>query len=205
MLIRQRILEAIEEYRNSDRWHDPIEGVFHASEAGEKCLRRLYFKRTVSIPFQRMEKHLLLLETGNIYHRYIQSLFPEAEIEKEIEIKGRDWRIVGRVDIFHNGTIYELKATSRLPPEPYELHKCQVEVYMRGLRKKNAVLVYIQKQKLDMLEFEIDRDDIRWQEIKTRFKKVTRALREKITPEAEFSPNCRWCLFYNHCRKMRYF
>jgi len=206
-MIRERILQAIAEYRASQNWHDPTRFPFdiHASEVGDKCLRKLYFKRTVELAFQEQEKNLLLFETGNIFHRYIQGLFPDAQIEKEVRIRFKDFNIVGRVDIVFNGQIYELKAVSRMPTSPYEPHKCQVEVYMRGLRRERAIICYIQKSTFETLEFEVERDDIRWQEIVLRVRKLVQALKEKRVPEATYSWNCRWCPYYSICQKMRYF
>jgi len=206
-MIREKILQAIREYRESEQWHEPLRFPFdiHASETGEKCLRKLYFKRTVELAFQEQEKTLLLFETGNVFHRYIQSLFPDNQIEKEVKIRFKDFRIIGRADIVLNGTIYELKAVSRMPTSPYEPHKCQVEVYMRGLHKERAIICYIQKSTFETLEFEVERDDIRWQEIVLRVRKLVQALKEKRVPEGTYSPSCRWCPYYNICRKMRYF
>ena len=74
-MIRETILRAIGEYRQSQDWHDPLKFPFdiHASETGEKCLRKLFFKRTVELPLREQERTLLLYEAGKVFHKYIQS------------------------------------------------------------------------------------------------------------------------------------
>ena len=206
-MIREKILQSIYDYRKSQKWHRTSEFPYdiHASETRD-CLRKLYFKRTVKLPPTRtLDRTLLLYETGNVYHRAVQALFPEAEIEKEITIKLKGFRIIGRADLVHNGTIYELKAVSTLPSLPFERTEYQVECYMRGLRKQSAVVVYIKKSTFESVEFEVKRDDLRWVDIKTRARKLVRAYDEKNIPQGEFTSQCRWCPYYSQCRKLKYY
>jgi len=206
-MIRERILQSIYEYKKSKQWHSPYDNPFdiHASEIHD-CLRELYFKRTIKLaPNRTLERSLLLYETGNIYHRAIQALFPQVDIEKDVEINFGEFRLIGRPDIVYNGVIYELKAYSYLPAQPYEQTEYQVEVYMRGLKKQSAVIVYIKKSTLEIIEFEVQRNDLRWQDIKTRAKKLVEAYKDKNVPVGEFSPSCRYCVFYSHCKKLKYY
>ncbi|MHA1329789.1 MAG: PD-(D/E)XK nuclease family protein [Candidatus Hodarchaeales archaeon] len=207
-MIREVVLQHIaQREKDPNQWHSPHDHPFdfHASEVGESCLRKLYFKRTILLPFRRREKSLLLFETGNVFHWFLQSLFPENETERPVRLKFKEFNIIGRADLVHNGEIYEFKAVSSLPSLPYEIHECQVEVYMRGLRKKTATIVYVKKTTFDTLEFQVQRDDLRWKEICLKVRKVVEALKNKVAPEPNFSPSCRWCPYYSICRKLRYF
>ncbi|MEM4270910.1 MAG: Dna2/Cas4 domain-containing protein [Candidatus Pacearchaeota archaeon] len=206
-MIRERVLNSIYEERKSNSWHNPCEYPFdfHASEVGD-CQRKLYFKRTIPFkPTRVIEASLLLFETGNFFHREIQRLFKDEEKEKEIKMSFKNFNIIGKADIVCGGVIYELKAVSTLPSLPYPHNEKQVECYMRGLKKETAFLVYVKKSTLETLEFEIKKNDIRWKEILNRCESVAIAVKEKNIPLGEFTPNCRYCSFYEQCRKLKYY
>jgi CRISPR/Cas system-associated exonuclease Cas4 (RecB family) len=78
---------------------------------------------------------------------------PDLAIEprEEFEAGGIAW--VGYADAIANGTIYEFKATKRLPTAPLDAHALQASVYAAMFGAEKAKIVYVTEK--EAREFEV--------------------------------------------------
>ena len=78
---------------------------------------------------------------------------PDLALEPRemLEAGGVEW--VGYADAIANGTIYEFKATKRLPTAPLDAHALQASVYAAMFGAEKAKLVYVSEK--EAREFEV--------------------------------------------------
>jgi hypothetical protein len=78
---------------------------------------------------------------------------PDLAIEprEELEAGGIVW--VGYADAIANGTIYEFKATKRLPTEPSDAHALQASVYAAMFGAQKAKIIYVSEK--ESREFDV--------------------------------------------------
>ena len=142
MKLEDKILE-LRQKEKSD-WHSAKTGVYHASQVNDLITSIVTPNNFYKTP-NFSKTTLLTFEIGRMYHDYIQNLFPEAEKEKKIEVKVKDFKIVGRVDLILNNVPIELKTCSTLPKKHYLAHETQLQCYLEGLNKDFGFITYIEK------------------------------------------------------------
>jgi CRISPR/Cas system-associated exonuclease Cas4 (RecB family) len=78
---------------------------------------------------------------------------PDLAVEprKTLEAGGMEW--VGYADAIANGTIYEFKATKRLPTAPTDAHALQASVYAAMFGAEKAKIIYVSEK--EAREFEV--------------------------------------------------
>ena len=142
MKIEERILELKKKENNS--WHEPQVGVYHASQIYDIVRGNLKPKNFFKKQFFD-DQTLLIFEIGNMYHSYIQSLFPKEASEKSLKIEYGDFKIIGRVDLILNEKPCELKTCSVIPKSYYPSHEYQLQCYLEALNQDYGYLTYIEK------------------------------------------------------------
>jgi CRISPR/Cas system-associated exonuclease Cas4 (RecB family) len=78
---------------------------------------------------------------------------PDLAVEprQALEAGGIEW--VGYADAIANGTIYEFKATKRLPTEPSDAHALQASIYAALFGAEKAKIVYVSEK--EAREFDV--------------------------------------------------
>lgn len=135
----------VERKKIKSEWHMPEIGVYHASGVFDICSGKMkvedFFKEE-----EFSDTTLAIFAIGDMYHDFIQKLFPDYKKEYIIKLSGDGYKIVGRADMISpEGKIIELKTCSKLPEQPYLAHRYQVQCYMEALGKDEATIVYIEK------------------------------------------------------------
>jgi CRISPR/Cas system-associated exonuclease Cas4 (RecB family) len=74
-----------------------------------------------------------------------------VEPRETLEAGGIEW--IGYADAVANGTVYEFKATKRLPSAPMDAHALQASVYAAMFGAEKAKIVYISEK--EAREFEV--------------------------------------------------
>jgi hypothetical protein len=182
MNLEEKILKLRKD--NDSDWHKPRVGNYHASGIYDICEGKMTPDRFLEKP-EFDDRLLIIFEIGHMYHGYVQSLFPEAEKEKQIKIERDDWKIVGRADMVLDGKLIELKTCSRLPDEPYFSHQFQVQCYMEALNLDKAYVTYIEKNPKGFYtrDFVVERDSKVMEYITEKvgeFHKELKKINEKI-------------------------
>jgi CRISPR/Cas system-associated exonuclease Cas4 (RecB family) len=78
---------------------------------------------------------------------------PDLAIEprERLEVRGIEW--IGYADAVANRTIYEFKATKRLPTEPSDAHALHASIYAAMFGAEKAKIVYVSEK--EAREFEV--------------------------------------------------
>lgn len=179
MDIEQKI---IEHHRNDQSsWHKPRAGVYHASQiykiAEGKITPEQFFAEQ-DFP----DITITTMELGKMYHSYVQSMFPEADQEKQIDIKVGDFKIVGRIDLVLEVPI-ELKTCSKIPASPYPEHIYQLQCYLEALNADHGYITYIQKdpRRFPSKNFKVVRDMLQFQDITQKVATFHEKIKEYVS------------------------
>jgi CRISPR/Cas system-associated exonuclease Cas4 (RecB family) len=109
--------------------------------------------------FLRGEKYTFEYPQNATRFGYMQELLttlrsaPDLAVEQRqaLEAGGIEW--VGYADAIANGTIYEFKATKRLPTEPSDAHALQASIYAALFGAEKAKIVYVSEK--EAREFDV--------------------------------------------------
>lgn len=124
-------------------WHKPKIGEYHASMVYDIVKGYLkpkdFLKKKIE---DRISFHYM--DTGSLWHGQIGKIYESKDYtEREIRIGVEDFEIIGRIDLFIDNKICELKTCENFPKNVYQSHKYQVICYMKALDKKKAFVTYI--------------------------------------------------------------
>jgi len=159
-------------------WHKPNKNEIHASMIYDVVMGKI----TPKDFFERQKPDrigLHYMNTGSLWHSRIQEIYHQENQEKEIRIPiTDDLEIVGKIDLFINNRIAELKTCEKFPIKPYQAHVYQVHCYMEALKKKTAWITYIKVRGSRPLfpeenttkDFLINFDEMLWRKIVSRTK-----------------------------------
>lgn len=206
----------IETYNHSQ----PVGEFFHPSALGA-CLRMLWYQEMKAPRNNKTTGHNLLrshvtLEQGTYIHVFFQNLCERAGylIQREFLTHSVPHKIIGHADgvLLINGEKYllEIKSSNtrrfaQLVKGPYDEHKRQIMAYMKVLKLKKALIVYIDKDKSDTKEFCINYDEDFFQRFcAPRIKQHFRNIRNPRKPPAREGTNpnklpCSYCDFNRVC------
>ena len=193
-------------------------GRYYPSEIGT-CLRKTWYSYTK--PKATDTKMLRIFEAGNKLHEFIEEVLeseknPEVELlEKELPLRleYKDFLISGRIDnlilvrIENKEFLVEVKSCKYLPKEFRKEHESQLQFYMHALGIHDGILLYVQKDNLETVAFEIQYDKEKAQQILKRFEALNKALKENEIPEAEARHDeekiwlCERCQWKEECWK----
>jgi CRISPR/Cas system-associated exonuclease Cas4 (RecB family) len=109
--------------------------------------------------FLREEEYSFEYPQNEVRFGYIRERLAElraapdlaVEPRKELEAGGMEW--VGYADAIANGTVYEFKATKRLPTAPPDAHALQASVYAAMFGAEKAKIVYVSEK--EAREFDV--------------------------------------------------
>ena len=157
--------------------------VVHAS----LCPRYAWFERHA--PTTHLNEHIL---RGVAVHEFVAALFSQIDgAEKSVSAEINGVRVRGRVDVAHNGVIYEVKTVSRLPDAPYGHHVLQAQLYS-FITGSPCRLVYIDGE-FKIQEFEVPPPDPK--EVESAVAHAAAVLRTPDPPEGRESWLCKYCTY----------
>jgi len=198
-------------------------GRYYPSEIAG-CIRKTWF--SYKIPKQTDTKLIKIFEAGNMLHEFITEVLKseknkEVELLKSelpIEIKTKDFIISGRIDnlvlvkLCNNKecrqVLVEVKSTKILPKDYRKEHEIQLQLYMRGLRVNEGIILYIQKDNLETKAFNINYNKKISDYAIERFRELHKSLIENKIPNAEAKQDdskawmCNFCAWKEECENI---
>lgn len=193
-------------------------GRYYPSEIGS-CLRKVWYSykdpQPVDTPLIR------IFQAGNMLHTFIEEVIkskknPEITLlqsEMPIKFEHDDFLISGRIDnlvlvkIENKKVLVEVKSCKYLPKEFKKEHEMQLQLYLGAVGVKNGLLLYVQKDNLQTVSFEIKHNSEKTQKILERFSLLHFSLIQNRIPTAEARHNpeqawmCDYCGWKEKCWK----
>jgi CRISPR-associated exonuclease Cas4 len=180
-------------------------GRYYPSEIGN-CLRKVWY--SYNSPKKTDTALLRIFEAGNILHEFVADVIkseknPEIELlqtEMPIQLKLDNFLISGRIDnlilvkIENKKVLVEVKSCKFLPKELRKEHKSQLQLYMEATGVHDGIVLYVQKDNLQTIWFEVRYNQEEIKKILERFNKLHDSLTESKMPEAEAknNPDMQW-------------
>lgn len=191
-------------------------GVYFPSELSF-CLRRNYYLYTQTKPLD--DDTARVFEVGNIFHEFMDKVVKDgtfdSKAEKSLVVVDTIEELVisGRLDnlvVVKQGDqpiVLEFKSTRSLNyvNEAKHEHILQIQPYLKTVRAKTGLIVYIEKDSLKVKQFKIEYDPKLFLELMNRARRLHRSLMDKRMPEAEAKKNpvmswmCNYCAFKEEC------
>src|SRR3990167_10863731 len=129
MNLREKRLDEIK--KRDAAWHKPVVGRYSASiiyDIVKGKFKPEDFFKTKDFTDQAR----IIMDIGNMYHHWIQLMYPPEAKEIKLEIDCGEFNISGRVDLRVASIPIEIKTCSVLPTRPKIEHKYQMMCYLRG-------------------------------------------------------------------------
>lgn len=198
-------------------------GRYYPSEIAG-CMRKTYFSYKNPKPIDT--KLNRIFEAGNMLHEFVTEVIRSEKNNKEIqlikselpvEIKEKEFIISGRIDnlvlvkICENNeckqVLVEVKSAKFLPKEHRKEHETQLQLYMKALGVKEGIILYIQKDNLQVKSFDIKFSKKEADRIIERFQELHKSLVSGKIPEAEAKLDeekswmCEYCQYKGECER----
>ena len=171
-------------------------GRYYPSEIGG-CIRKVWY--SYKNPKPTDTDLIRIFQAGNMLHEFVEEVIkseknPHIKLlgaEVPIKIKTPDFLISGRIDnlilakIDNKVVLVEVKSCKYLPKELRKEHEMQLQLYMHGSGVEDGLLLYIQKDNLQTISFEIKYSKEKAEKIIDRFYTLHLSLLENNIPEAE--------------------
>jgi hypothetical protein len=109
------------------------------------------FLRGEEYPFEYSQNEVRFGHIRELLSALRQAPDLSVEPREELEAGGITW--VGYADAIANGTIYEFKATKRLPTEPSDAHALQASMYAAMFGAQKAKIIYVSEK--EAREFDV--------------------------------------------------
>jgi len=191
-------------------------GRYYPSEIGG-CLRKTWY--SYKKPKPTGTQLIRIFEAGNMLHTFVEEVIkseknPEIKLlqsELPIKFQEKDFIISGRIDdlvlveIENKKVLVEVKSCKYLPKEFKKVHESQLQLYMHAASVHNGILLYIQKDNLQTVWFNLSYDSEKINKILKRFSRLHSSLIENKIPEAEAKHDsdkdwlCRNCSWKEEC------
>ena len=191
-------------------------GRYYPSEIGG-CIRKTWF--SYRLPKETDKSTTKVFKAGEMLHEFISEVIkseknPEIELvnsEIPVKIETKEFIISGRIDdlmlVKLDGKQYlvEVKSCKFLPNEAKEDNVMQLQLYMHATGIHDAILLYIKKDDLQTLSFELKYDKDAVKDILERFDVLHKTLTSQKIPDAEAKINlqkqwmCQYCLWQQEC------
>lgn len=187
---------------------------FYITDAG-KCGRAIFFKFKKA-PREEMEARVLrMFDYGDYIHRFIMKpLLAKKEVRvvsAEVNIDPQEL-ISGRADaIISDGKelyVLDIKSINGMIfnslTQPKEDHLDQIQLYLHFFKRKKGILLYVNKDTLELKEFPVDYDSVRSQKLLQNLSQLKIKIDRNIIPSR--LPNwpdnwrCQYCQFKEICR-----
>lgn len=185
---------------------------FYISEA-KKCERQIFFKFKRAPQREVEAEYLRVLEMGDHIQQIVLGPLFSRGIVRATEVKIPPQEIVsGRADaivsIEGEPYVLEVKSISGKKDfknlEPIEEHKLQLQLYLHFFKIKKGILLYANKDTLEVKEFILDYNLSLCEEILKWFDKLKEKIENDIVPPvlADFPENwqCKRCPFLELCQ-----
>ena len=202
-------------YLDKEKDKDREQHHFYVTDAG-KCGRAVFFKFK-NAPRKEINANILrLFDHGDHIHQLIMSpLLSMREIHvvaSEVNIPPQEI-ISGRSDaIVSDGKdlyVLDIKSMNSMIfdrlKEPKEENVDQLQLYLHYFRIPKGILLYVNKNTLDLKEFIIELDEKRAESLINSLKDVKKDIDEGFVPSRLFDyPSnwqCRYCQFRSICGK----
>ena len=193
-------------------------GRYYPSEIAS-CMRKTWF--SYKIPKKTDAKLLRIFESGNMLHEFITETIKSEKndnvelikSELPIKIEEKDFVVSGRIDnlvlvkIDNKLALIEVKSAKFLPKEHRKEHEAQLQLYMKALGVKEGIILYIQKDNLEVKSFDIEYNKNKADKIMKRFEELHKSLvQNKIpSPEAKLDSDlswmCEYCNYREECER----
>lgn len=174
--------------------------VIHVSEV-VGCLRKSYYMRTRAVQLTPANMLKLL---GDSLHSALQEVLRRNgwEVEHEVAIDLRDFKLVGHVDAYHPEleAVLEFKTTNSRPEAPFITHLLQTQIYRILTNSKHAYIIYISRTDGSVKVFKIENNKNALKLAIERAKQLKNALLSGNPPPKEKSQLCNYCEFQLTCR-----
>ncbi len=214
--IKERVMlkEVIDKYY-LDSQKDKEQHHFYVTDAG-KCGRAVFFKFK-NAPRKEMQANILrLFDHGDHVHQLIMkpllSMREVHVVASEVNIPPQEI-ISGRSDaIISDGKdlyVLDVKSMNSMifdrlrDPKPENID--QLQLYLYYFRVPKGILLYVNKNTLELKEFIIDRDENRALSLIRSLKEVKKDIDSNLIPERlrDYPSNwqCRYCQFRSLCGK----
>ncbi len=193
---------------------------FSVSQSSYDCYRKIFFEMTE--PRISDVSKLGTFTVGDIIHGIIQDAFVKNGAIVEVGC-GKDYfdgklRIQGNADIKFNNCVVEIKSVSPfawkyvaggfdkdhniIKPAPKIQHVRQANIYMDALGVEEGLILYINKDNLQICPFSVFPDNIIIQSSVGRCVTVMRAIEEGRVPPKVKSEECTYCNHTDLCKKV---
>ena len=175
---------------------------YHISSIG-RCPRFIFLERTQRRPDENKNKRVFVI--GKIIHDFVQDkLFGDYIKEEQLSYSVDGINLVGRIDLNNKNEIIELKSCKSLAYilNPYDEHIVQVNTYMgiKGINK--AQIIYIDKQDMGMVTFNIEFDKKLFDESINNIIKLNKKIQAKTSYKGigqKIGHNCKYCKYKDLC------
>ena len=191
-------------------------GRYYPSEIGG-CIRKTWF--SYRLPKETDKSTTKVFKAGEMLHEFISEVIkseknPEIDLvnsEIPVKIETKEFIISGRIDdlmlVKLDGKQYlvEVKSCKFLPNEAKEDNVMQLQLYMHATGIHDGILLYIKKDDLQTLSFELKYDKDAVKDILERFDVLHKTLTSQKIPDAEAKINlqkqwmCQYCLWQQEC------
>lgn len=196
-----------------DKQKDKEQHHFYITDAG-KCARALFFKFK-NVPRKEMEANILrLFDHGDHMHQLIMkpllSIRAIHVVASEVNIPPQEI-VSGRSDaILSDGkTMYvlDIKSMNSMVfdklKEPKEENVDQIQLYLHYFKIPKGILLYVNKNSLDLKEFVVDYNKKRAMALISNLNDIKKKIDSNVVPAriAEYpeSWQCRYCQFKSIC------
>jgi len=196
-----------------DRQKDKEQHHFYITDAG-KCGRNLFFKFK-NVPRKEMEANILrLFDHGDHVHQLIMkpllSIRDIHVVASEINIPPQEI-VSGRSDAIvsdgKNLYVLDIKSMNSMIfdklSEPKEENINQLQLYLHFFKIPKGILLYVNKNSLDLKEFVVDYDKKRALSLLDNLGEIKKKIDSNVVPERlqEYPENwqCRYCQFREVC------
>jgi len=155
--------EAIDSHLKSEQ-HSRVHelNVFRASSLSG-CLRQcVLIRQGLKEPDIFSLRHFMI---GTLLHRYLQQevslghINSLIEFEKHISFELDDIKFTGHIDAWDGETVYDFKSTANANLSAADISLSyiqQISIYSYALKAKKAVIVYIDKRNLNIIQKEVE-------------------------------------------------
>jgi CRISPR/Cas system-associated exonuclease Cas4 (RecB family) len=208
--------EIIDKYyldREKDKDKKRTQRQFYISQAG-KCSRQIFFKFK-NVPEKELEPHVLrLFDHGDHMHQLIMSALTSTRdihlVASEIKIPPQEL-VSGRADaIVSDGKdlyVLDIKSMNSMIfktlTEPKEENIKQIQLYLYYFKIPKGILLYVNKDNLELKEFIIDYNPIEAEELVENLNFLKKQIDSNTIPSRipDYPEDwqCRYCQFREVC------
>ena len=184
---------------------------WHASSLGG-CLTGDYLVRKGIAKKEFDDRTLRVFGAGRMFEDWLIGLIAKKtkKFKKQVRVEWKEMNLTGYADLVINGLVYEIKTIHSFGLKHLEKngakdqHKMQLWCYLKGLKKKEGRIIYLEKNSLIVKEYPLFIDDPIEKKVVEELKKLNRAWDEQLPPPPVRDPEdwrYRYCSLHGICLK----